>query len=430
MCPDRSSTFSIFFFSGVALLAGCGLFAGCGSDPAPADPGALDAMSTPDASDDTTPVDGRTDATTPTTDATAEVREDVGDEVAADAPADVPTDARADAPAEASTDATADAITDVRNDSLADADTPDARADGDAAAVLTLRPWSGATTSLRLIDGKVLGAAASTKLCVYGDDGDPRPYAVLTAAARQSGAIEVVRAAYAAIPSGIRLRASTHFQLTLTGDPGPVGCDVAQARPLHEGTPLNGTHYTAITVDYDEDFVGPCAARAGERFCGFYPRPNAASSPVPCAKEGLYVLEDGLRLDGKLVAGWRVVNATANASTIEGLAFATHVSTEPSGYLPPPLPVSVVSICSNVPLCDPALTASEASSARSDCTSNTNSRFRIASVDVPRIGERDRATTIYVFGAVGRLLGDKSGLTPSSLGIVVAHDVTDGPLPK
>ncbi|MFK7986361.1 MAG: hypothetical protein AB8I08_10045 [Sandaracinaceae bacterium] len=299
---------------------------------------------------------------------------------------------------------------------------------------LEMRTWSGATANVRLIVGDLLSTASGRKVCLYGTD-DDRPYMVLNRLGFSAGETVVVNATYVDVPAGIPLRVSHHITLGLADDTA-TGCNAASAVALDEDPLMEGRYYTVVARTYDAFFTGECAANAAEDDCEFYARSDSSLPEAACADQGTVLLEDGSLSDGAYVGRLRVANLTSNASQI-GSAFgsgswATHGNrlggssvganyrfTESTNRM---------RLCPTFLECDPRITGIEEVEAVLGCTEG-EAPWTLAEVTNSRFSDDTRATTVYVFGNTGRLNASRDGLFGTEVGIVVAHDVSDGALP-
>lgn len=304
----------------------------------------------------------------------------------------------------------------------------------DGRCELGLRTWGGATANLRLIVGDLLTDAAGRKVCIYGTD-DDRPYLVLNRLGFSAGDTITVNATYVTAPAGIPLRVSNHITVGLGSDTA-AGCNPASAVPLSADPLETGDYYTVVARTYDDFFAGACAADASEDFCEFYARSDDSLPAVDCATEGTVLYEDGFRFSGDYVGAVRIANLTVNASQI-ARSFASSslgpVGNRFGGSLvntsyDPPKSAERLRICPSFLRCDPRITGLEQSNAVFGCT-NGEAPWVMAEVTSSRFTADDLATTVYVFGNSGVLNSGRDGLARTELGIVIAHDVSDGPLP-
>jgi hypothetical protein len=314
-----------------------------------------------------------------------------------------------------------------------DAGSPDARPPD--AGVLTLRPWDGATAGLRLIDLQMFGPEVGTKLCLFGEDGDPRPYAVLAKRSRAREDEEPVPAVYAAVPGGIPLRASTSLVLSSGGGPldtSPSGCSAAAAAPIRGGAPLAaGSRYTALKPLVNDAFSS-CDTSEAEH-CEFFPRYDSTRPPAPCAAAELLVIRDGKVAGGP--AGYRVVNLTSTAAIVSSSELADHYTLQRHLSLAPaasdhaysqPTGSSTLQICPRyLQACFAGVLTTYASVTASIACSQRDEAWTVASTTSSRLAATDQATTFYVAGDARPLRRDHTGLLGAPAVIVVAIDPTD-----
>lgn len=307
----------------------------------------------------------------------------------------------------------------------------------DGQCLLGFRPHDGATARMRLINGDLLTSSAGRKVCLFGDDGDPRPYAVFNALGFSAGEVVTIDASYVEVPAGVALRAS-HALTVGAGSNGAEDCDPAAAEPLAPASLTEDGYYTLVARTYDEFFTRECAADPAQDYCEFYPRSASDEAEVPCADQGLFLFADGFQLSGDYYEAVRIVNLSSNAAAI-GSSFqpgaqslhgnAAGGSGVGVGYSPLP-PGERLRICPAYLRCDPALSSLEETEAVLSCTSDDDSPWALAEVIDERLSQPERNTTVYVFGAAGALNAGGTGLADfGDLGIAIAHDVSDGPLP-
>jgi hypothetical protein len=347
---------------------------------------------------------------------------------AGDAPDSAPApDARApDAAVLADAAVPADAV-------RADAAVPADAVRADAAvpdAAMSLRPWSGPTARLRLIDLQGLGPSVATKVCVYGADGDPRPYAVLVDVSRAPADRTVVPAWYATVPAGIPLRAAPHSHFSVDGsgyEDTPGDCKPWLAQPVRGGAPLDaGAYYTGVRTI--PGIADECDSMRGVEHCDFFPRHDLDGPGLLwCAGHGLFVVRDG-----KTRAGYRVVNATSNTSTIGASVelnthlLLEHLSLDPSSYdhaYSEPAATSRLQICPyHLQACSAAgLDIVAGLIANVEC-SEGDPAWTIASIITSSLTTRERVTTFYVAGSVQSLSAGGAGLAGDGPMIVPAMD--------
>lgn len=301
---------------------------------------------------------------------------------------------------------------------------------------LGMRSWSGATANLRLILGDALGATAGRKVCIYGTD-DDRPYLVLNKLGLSSGQVVTVNADYVDAPAGVSLRVSHHFTLGL-GDDTPEDCDASQATPLGSGALAANDFYSVVVRTYDEFLNYPCAANSSVDFCEFYTRANTSLPEVPCATQQPVLMKDGSRLNGSGYSGGvRIANFTTNASAISS-SFSDS-SSSPRGNLSGGSNVGInyevpaesnrLRICPQYLTCDPRIDDVDYLLANLACTNDGDSDWMLAEATNSRFSAPDKNTTVYVFGNAGLLNQAQTGIQSNDVFLVVAHDVSDGPLP-
>jgi len=297
-----------------------------------------------------------------------------------------------------------------------------------------MRGWAGRRANLRVLDGQQLTEGATTKVCVYGSDGNSQPYAVLTVASTTVGTVTEVSAQYVEIPADTPLRASF---ATTTGvqDTTANGCQYNQAQPLNAGNSLVAGHYTAVVLQYSDFFTRECASNTGapsDSYCGYYPRSNSSLPSGPCAPKGIYLVRDGFSLsNGQRPGTYRVINATSNAMVIASslqtgsLTLHTNLTAPGPGqsYIPPGN-ASTMTVCPSYVQCDPRLTALQASDARYSCTRGETA-FRLTSLTSPAITSTTRQSTIYVFGRAGQVSEPGTGLFGTEVSVLIATDVSN-----
>jgi hypothetical protein len=446
---------TIFLALGVAVLSACG------SADEPATPSTADAA--PDTSlPEVSPPDAVVDTTAP--DTTAPETNDSGADATSDAADTDPADTNL---ADTNLADTNLADTNLADTNLADTNLADTLADtnladtnladtnladtnagetagdtgGDAAS--EFRPWSGGTANLRLIDLRTEGRVRGTKLCVFGADADSRPYAVFHARSNDARFVGEVAAVYGKVPAGIPLKFSTIAQTSYDPRADAFGCRAALAvDPRGPSTLTQDRFYSVLNHRFDAAGLGRCSSRADVPQCAFYAASDASQPTASCARPGVYVVTDGERApDGKYLGGYRVLDVTENAAQImssDGTGTSLHGHLDPhadfgTGYLlqtvaPGPGGDPVLRICAS-PICDPTVTSTQYAEALSSCRTNDASPFRLATVAKRRLAEKDRATTIYVFGNVGPVSASGLGLRSKEVTVLVANDVSDGALP-
>jgi hypothetical protein len=296
---------------------------------------------------------------------------------------------------------------------------------------LELRSVTGDSAHLRYFDFQQLGTSVVSKICVFGDDGDPRPYAVLADHSHaDSEAQYSAAAAYVTVPAGVALKLQHLLSVASNLDTTTAGCDVtaAQALPALPGksaAPLVANHYytTAITPD---SFFSYCSSNTTQG-CGFYPQPSASSTNADCApKNGQYLFEDGA------ASGFRIINLTTNSATISvsqaGGAYtdiyhpSTGITTNASYH---DASGTTLRFCPFYLTICPGMDTVAAWDVMIACADGSG--WQVASADVPRITTTNTATTVYVVGQ-GKFLYDGT-LHGASAQLVIANDVSDGPLP-
>jgi hypothetical protein len=286
---------------------------------------------------------------------------------------------------------------------------------------------------VRLINGDLLTSTAGRKICLFGTD-DDRPYAVLNALGFAAGSTVTVNATYVEVPAGVALRASQSITVGL-GSNAADGCVASASQPLGEAPLMADRYYTIVARNYDEFFTGECAANPSEDYCEFYSRSRTSETEVPCATEGIFLFRDGNLISGNYERGLRLVNLTSNASQIASSATPNSYSTLGniaggtdinSGY--EPASRDRLRICPSYLRCDPAIDSFAAANAVNACTDGA-SAWLLGEVTNSRFVAPDRSTTVYVFGNAGRRNSSSSAIVDAEIGIAIAHDITDGPLP-
>lgn len=181
----------------------------------------------------------------------------------------------------------------------------------DAAQALTLRPYSGATARLRVVDGETLAGGGGMTVCLFGNDADPRPYSVLGVL----NGVTMVPNVYSDVPAGIVLRVSVNIDLPGSPNAGRPEACVGPATPFHYGSALAaGVRYTGVRRAYE---LFPCQDHPATRpFCEYAPQLPFGQNDSDCIKDKvqLFVLRDG---DGVHSTGFRLVNLTTNASSLD-----------------------------------------------------------------------------------------------------------------
>lgn len=298
------------------------------------------------------------------------------------------------------------------------------------------RPYSGPTANLRLINGDLLTDTAGRKVCLFGTDGDPRPYAVFNRLGFAGGDVITVDATYVKVPAGVDLRASHSITVGIGSDTAE-GCVADDAQPLAPSSLTQDGYYTLVVRTYDEFFTRECAANASEDYCEFYGRSHMSETEVPCADQGLFLFADGFQISGDYVEAIRIVNLTSNASQIGSSFQSSSYSTNGnvaggsavgSGYDVTP-DTDRMRICPTYLACDPAIADLDEAEAMLACTSDGDAAWTLAEVTDARLSADNRDTTVYVFGNAGILNASGTGVQNADIGIAIAHDVTDGPLP-
>jgi hypothetical protein len=322
---------------------------------------------------------------------------------------------------DARTDATA--ATDARPDATAtDAAgmTPDAQ-------VLSLRPWSGAVARLRVLDLRMFGPEVGFKLCVFGSDSDPRPYAVLVTRSLAPNVSHTIPATYVNVPAAAGLTAHV-VTFTLLGaqepDPSPAGCRRDSAESLRGAAGLTaGASYTAA-YDVTDAFFAQCA-RSTEPGCEFYPKWGNETAATSCAEDGLRVFRDGHLGTG----GFRVINMTADAALLShspslGLRVEVPHVDVPFNFAESyeaTIPADGTYLCPEYVTCT---TAALAVDPFTECTTG-NPSWRVGEITSARIGAAGKFTSFYVVGDVRDLAANRSGLIGPSPTVVTVHDVAN-----
>jgi hypothetical protein len=302
---------------------------------------------------------------------------------------------------------------------------PDAQPATPDAAIAALRPWSGATASARAVDLQLLSAAVGTKICLFGDDGDPRPFAVLADRSHDSAELTwTVPATYVATPAGVPLR----LQRILTFQPpdaSPTGCDVADSDPLP--ALKTGEYYTIANTNVD-NFFADCDT-ASDSKCAYFPKSDAARPDAMCATGRAYLIDDGDGTD----TGWRVLNLTTNAASIAATTAPdiygvyANVDLDPtragrSFELPTP-GETTLRVCPAYldPCLVPPLAPVDAPLDIDSCT-NGDAAFTLGTVASSRLGDANAQTTFYIVGNAKPLSTDTTQLLGPDIVVVVAHD--------
>lgn len=300
------------------------------------------------------------------------------------------------------------------------------------------RPLPSATANLRALD--LGGNYYGHKLCIYGDDDEPLPYAVIVAPAGRNHEASVTP--YTQVPAGVPLRVhvvENTWAFTLD-------CSRKSATPLSElitASPIlsAGRYYSAVRTE--AAVTTECLSHTTSTKCEFYPAPEGTPATTPCQGGAHYLLEDGSLSGGHYSPGYRVVNLTNNAAFVSyGAAPAANGSanqaplphfrqTKSTTYNPPLTEDLPILVCPWFLAACPqstGWTADDGFDALYSCLNDWVTTFRwlggIASS--PRLLQ-PKATTIYLVGDAGRLSVDRSKLTKRVQAIPVA-DIAD-PLP-
>jgi hypothetical protein len=274
-----------------------------------------------------------------------------------------------------------------------------------------IRPYRGPTSQLRFIDLQLLGSDQVTKLCLFGADGVPQPYAVLTSLSEGADApLVTVPAAYQTVPGFTTLVVAAYTGSGL--DASPDGCHLADAVPLPSPQALFFDHQTLVVT---RGGAASCDS-SSQSLCSFYPRPPDSPPTGTCPAGGLYLLEDS-STDG----GYRVVNLTRNAAEIDlghGGYANLSISSPSIAYEPPPS-ATALDVCPTYEYCYGVTPASD------PCQPEGDPSWFIASIPYPF--SMTQAVSLYVIGAAPPLASDGSRMVQEENGVVVvvAHDVHD-----
>jgi hypothetical protein len=305
-----------------------------------------------------------------------------------------------------------------------DAPTPDA-------APLMLRTWGGATASFRFIDAERLGPGTIGKLCIFGDDFDPRPYAVVaTASHSPDDATWSVAATYGtSLPAGIALRVAYYRGAGL--DNTPDGCVLQDSMGLRGGQFLTAAaFYTATLTRAPIPLVCEVSASDG---CAYFPAITGTTATTgDCAAEGLYVLRDDT-----YTGVYRVVNLTLDAAAIggsvaEGVSTpATNLSLVAEGHENDGQPVSASSTFRVCPAYVDSCYGADVTGGTLDVTACTkgDASWLLQELDEPRITMATKRTTLYILGLAAPPTTDAKMLDftayDGTTEIIVAHDVAE-----
>ena len=302
---------------------------------------------------------------------------------------------------------------------------PDAPPAVPDAPIPAVRPWSGAAASARAVDLQLLSAAVGTKICLFGDDGDPRPFVVLADGSHDSAELTwTVPATYVATPAGVSLRLQ-HILTFQPPDSSPSGCDVSKSDPLP--ALQTGEYYTIANTSVDNFFAdcdtGPDAT------CAYFPKSDAARPDAMCATGRAYLIDDGDGSD----TGWRVLNLTTNAANIAATTTAdiygvyANVDLDPthagrSFELPTP-GETTLRVCPAYldPCLVPPLAPVDAPLDIDACT-NGDAAFTLGIVTSSRLADANAQTTFYIVGNAKPLSTDTTQLLGPEIVVVVARD--------
>lgn len=308
-------------------------------------------------------------------------------------------------------------------DARPDGRIPDARPTPDA-GVLTLRPLPPSRASLRLLDLRPLGTQAAVKICVFDEDADPRPYAVLARRSRPPGSSAVPATDhYVEVPAGMGLKVSIHLLGAGPLDEQPAGCDRGAAIDLRDGASLaDGGFYTAAYSSTD-DLLADCSSSQVDG-CQFFPSHDTPPASM-CAADGLRTFHDGPVGSG----GFRVINLTNDAALISystgvgDLAEARHPDL-PFSFAESyddPANDSLLLVCPAYLVC---LDGVDDVGAQTECTLGTTA-WVVGQVVNARILSGTKFTTVYVVGDVRALNATETGLIGPDVDLVVANDIAD-----
>ena len=306
---------------------------------------------------------------------------------------------------------------------------PDAAPGSPDAQILAFRPYSGPRARLRVIDAHFKASGAGIKVCLFGDDDDPRPYAAVRVANVVSvpGFESPVKATYVEVPALANLRASVHprYDLdTVVIDSTADGCDGRDALHLRgEGGLIAGAHYTAVNISPSASSAR--CERSEEDGCQFYPMYGAGVAATQCAESGLRTFRDGHLGTG----GYRVVNLTNDAALLShspslGVEVELRHTDLPFSFAESyeaTIPGDTTYLCPAYARCTGAdLDVNPFT----ECTQG-NPAWMLGTIESSRIARRDRFTSFYVVGEARELAANGSGLTGVNPKVITAHDVAD-----
>lgn len=287
--------------------------------------------------------------------------------------------------------------------------------------------------ALALATNEVIGH----KLCIYGDDDDPQPYAVVRALANSG--IDDTLPPYTLVPAGIPLRAHVVDESVALWT---FDCNRQKAKPLTEliggkASLSEGRYYSAVRAG--RPGTKACVSDAAHARCGFYPPTQGTAATIDCPGQGDYLIEDGKRVGEHYEAGFRVINLSDNLSDLSygaapgasgassQHAFAHYRVSQAATYVPPLTEDLPILFCPWFLIdCDQtgSWTIDDGYDALIGCTDHWGTSGWLQGIGSSDRLMAQKASTLYFVGEGKGLTSNQSKLA-GTVGVYVVGDVAE-----